>query len=95
MAMVSFVTAFISPENDEYKKHARVLRACIEADIAELPKETANYFNSKYPETHLFEEKLEIKIPVHDYRDDMSEGFEIIISEIPKGVYKIRFTNSW
>ena len=43
----------------------------------------------------LWYEKLEIKIPKHEYSEDMTEGFEIIVSEIPEGVHKIRFVNSW
>jgi hypothetical protein len=95
MGMSTYVKGFVSPENENYKKHAKVLNACIEAGISELPKETAEYFGSKYPEQYLLEEKLEIKIPKHEYREDMTEVFEIIVSEIPDGVHKIRFVNSW
>jgi len=95
MGMTTSVKGFVSPENEIYKKHSRVLIACIDAGISELPKETAEYFGSKYPEKYLLEEKLEIKIPKHEYHEDMTEGFEIILSEIPKGVYKIRFENRW
>lgn len=95
MGMSTRITGFVSPENEKYKKHANVLKACIEAGISELPKETAEYFGSKYPEKYLLEEKLEIKIPKYEYSEDMTEGFEIIVSEIPEGVHKIRFVNSW
>jgi hypothetical protein len=95
MGMSSRVTGFVSPEDENYKKHAKVLNACIDADIKKLPKETAEYFGSDYPEEYLLEEKLETRIPHHDYSADMTEGFEIIVSEIPEGVYKIRFTNNW
>ena len=95
MGMSTRITGFVSPVNENYKKHSKVLIACIEAGIRELPKETAEYFGSKYPEQYLLEEKLEIKIPKHEYREDMVEGFEIIVSEIPDGVHKIRFVNSW
>ena len=95
MSMSTRITGFVSPENDNYKKHSRVLIACIDAGIKELPKETAEYFGSKYPEQYLLEEKLEISVPKHKYGEDMSEGFEIIVSEIPEGVHKIRFVNSW
>jgi len=95
MGMSTRITGFVSPENENYKKHSKVLIACIEAGISELPKETAEYFGSKYPEEYLLEEKLEIKIPKHEYSEDMTEGFEIIISEIPQGVHKIRFVNSY
>ena len=93
--MTTQITGFVSPENENYKKHAKVLNACIEAGILELPKETAEYFGSKYPEKYLLEEKLEIKIPKHIYTDDMMEGFDIFVSEIPEGVHKIRFVNKW
>jgi len=95
MGMSTHVMGFVSPENEKYKKHSKVLIACIEAGISELPKETAEYFNFKYPEKYLLEEKLKIKIPYHEYSEDMAEGYEIIISEIPEGVHKIRFTNNW
>ena len=93
--MSTRITGFVSPENENYKKHSKVLIACIEAGIKELPKETADYFGSKNPEEYLLEEKLETTIIKHGYQKDMEEGFEIIVSEIPKDVHKIRFVNSW
>lgn len=95
MGMSTHVTGFISPENENYKKHSKVLIACIEAGISKLPKETAEYFGSKYPEKYLLEEKLEVKIPTSKWSNEYSSGFEIIVSEIPDGVHKIRFANSW
>jgi len=95
MGMSTYVTGFVSPENENYKKHAKVLIACIEAGISELPKETAEYFGSKYCEKYLLEEKLIVEIPKHEYCNESSEGYEIIVSEIPDGVHKIRFANSW
>ena len=95
MSMSTYVKGFISDNDKTYQKHAKVLIACLNADIAELPVETADYFGSKYPEKYLLEDKLEIKIPFHKYESEMQEGFEIIVSEIPEGVYKIRFVNSY
>ena len=95
MGMSTRVVGFISPNNETYKKHAKVLEACIEAGIEKLPKETAEYFGDNYPEKYLLEGKLQVDVPKHEYSADMTEGFEIIVSEIPKGVHKIRFTNSW
>ena len=40
MGMSTRVTAFVSEENEKFKKQVKVLRACIEAGIKELPKET-------------------------------------------------------
>ena len=95
MGMSMKIKGFVSTENETYKKHSKVLLACLDADIKELPKETAEYFGYKYPEKYLLEQQLELEIPKHIYKEDTTEGFEIIISEIPKGVHKIRFTNSW
>ena len=96
MGMSTYVKGFVSPNNETYKKHSKVLRACIDAGISELPKETAEYFGSEYPEEYLFEEKLEVEIKQHEWTDnDMSQGYEIKVSEIPKGVEVIRFVNSW
>ena len=96
MSMSTYVKGLISPEHKTYKKHASVLRACIDANIEKLPKETADYFGSEYPDEYLFEEKLEVEIPKHEWDDgDMSQGYEIVVSEIPAGVHTIRFVNSW
>lgn len=95
MGMTTRVYGFVSPEDETYKKHANVLRACIDAEVETLPKETAKYFGSEYPEEELFEEKLKTKIPCHEYSEDMQEGYEVIVSEIPEGVHKIRFVNSY
>jgi hypothetical protein len=95
MGMSTHVIGFVSDNDNNYRKHSKVLLACCEAGIKELPKETAEYFGSKYPYESLLEEKLQTKIPVHEYSIDMEDGFEIIVSEIPEGVHKIRFYNSY
>lgn len=96
MGMSTSVIGFIPDTDETYQKHKAVLLACLDAEIEELPKETAEYFGTKWPEYYLIEEKLEVQIPQHEWNDgDMSQGYEIIISEIPKGVHKIRFVNSW
>ena len=93
--MSTRVIGFVSEDNELYKKHKKVLIACNEAGIEEMPKETSNYFGSTYPELYLLEEKLEINVPAHEYSADMQVGYEIIVSEIPEGVHTIRFYNSW
>lgn len=95
MGMSTHVIGFIAPDNDIYIKHAKVLEACADARISELPRETADYFGSKYPDLSLLEDKLTVKIPVHKYIDIGASGFEVVISEIPAGVEKIRFFNSY
>jgi len=88
------VRAFICPDDEEYRKQAAVLKACANANV-ELPDFTSKYFGSDFPEEYLLEEKLEIEIKTHEYHDDCSEGYEIYVSDIPEGTYKIRFYNSW
>lgn len=95
MGMSIQVTAYIKDDDPTYIKHAKVLKACLDADIQILPIETAEYFRSPYPEEYLFDEKLEIKIPMTEYSDDDIEGYEILVKDIPVGTHKIRFANSW
>ena len=96
MGMSTSVMAFISPEDNTYRKHLKVLEACIEAGISKLPEETAEYFNAEYPEEYLKEEKLEVQIPQTEWSDgNMSNGYEVLVSDIPEGTHKIRFVNSW
>lgn len=94
MGMSTTVKAYISPECPIYKKHSAVLIACMNAQVS-LPKETADYFREEFPSSYLLEEKLEKDIPLHEWQDDCSLGYEILMSEIPEGVYKLRFYNSW
>lgn len=93
--MSTTVTAFIPPSDPTYLKHKKVLEACLEADIQELPKETATYFGSEYPDKSMLEEKLKINLKKHAWSDESSEGYEIYIKDIPEGVEKIQFYNSW
>lgn len=95
MSMSTHVKGFIPATDPTYIKHSRVLVACCEAGIKELPKETAEYFGSKYPEKYLLEEKLEVSIPVEEIHDNSGIKYEVMLSQIPEGVEKIRFVNSW
>jgi hypothetical protein len=94
MGMSTHVVGFRSDNDPEYKKHSKVLRACIDAGIKQLPKETADYFGYASPEEYLFEDALEIEIPTKKWGDFYRQGFEIKVSEIPSGVDIIRFYNS-
>jgi len=95
MGMSTSIQGFVSPNDPTYKKHVKVLIACSEAEIEEMPKETSEYFGSTYPEECLIEEKLHVNIPVKEYSAEMEDGYEILVSEIPEGVHKIRFFNSY
>lgn len=98
MSMSTYIQAFIPEDSELYQKHRAVLLACMNA-VVSLPQETAEYFGSKEAYESLLEEKLtiELKEGTHykEWRDSSSSGFEIEIKDIPKGVSKLRFANSW
>lgn len=59
MSMSTNVRGYVSPENEKYKKQSFksydgpcITIACCEAGVSELPKETAEYFGSKYPDLY-------------------------------------------
>lgn len=95
MSISTSIQAFIPDTDETYKKHKRVLLACLDAEIS-LPKETADYFGETDPEEYLLEQKLEIELVqgkhYKDWSDDNSDGFEIELKDIPKGVTKLRFS---
>lgn len=96
MSMSTHIKGFRSADNPEYKKHAAVLKACADANIEWLPKETAKYFGTNRPDLCYLEESLEVDIPKVEWSDgDMRGGFEILVNQIPGGVEKIRFYNSF
>ena len=69
MSMSTHVIGLRTDKDETYKKHLKVLNACIEADIEKLPAETAKYFDSEYPEKYLAEEALEVEIPRKEWSD--------------------------
>ena len=95
MGMSTHIVAFVSDNDPEYQKQKAVLDACLAAGIEELPKETAEYFGQEWPDAEIGEARLEVDLPVAEWKDDMKEGYEVKIEDIPAGVYKIRFYNSW
>ena len=95
MGMSTHIEALISDTDETYQKHLKVLVACREADIEYLPEETATYFDSLTPYENLEEEKLQLDIPMEEWGDDCRSGYEIKVSDIPKGAYKLRFYNCY
>lgn len=93
--MSTYIYGIRSKDNPEYQKHVKVLEACREADIEKLPQETANYFQCENPRDAEIESPLVVKVPKTEYREDMTEGYEIKVSDIPEGVEVIRFCNTW
>lgn len=93
--MSTHVVAFTSPNNTEYQKHAKVLKVCLEAGLKQLPPETAEYFGDSYVHESKLDEKLEVEIKHHEWGAEMRDGVEVYLKDIPAGVEKIRFYNSY
>jgi hypothetical protein len=98
MGMSTHIQAFTPDTDAEYQKHKKVFLVCLEADIS-LPKETAEYFGTENPEEWALDEKLSVDLEedVHykEWSEDSSQGFELDLTKVPKGVTKIRFYNNW
>lgn len=98
MSMSTHIKGFIKDTDPLYQKHKKVLLACNEAEVS-LPKETADYFESDDPDLCLLGDKLEIPLKrgIHykEYSEDMLEGFEVNLSDLPRAVSKLLFYNSY
>ena len=100
MGMSTHIRAFMPDTDPEFNKHKKLALACDDANVS-LPKETAEYFGCDVDDFYsdLIEEKLEIDLIKDEhfviYTDIMSEGYEVDLTRIPKGVTKLRFYNSY
>lgn len=98
MGMSTHIKGFTPDTDAEYQRHKKVLLVCQEAEV-ELPKETAKYFGSEEANEETLESKLEVDLVLGkhytEYSADMTEGFEVDLTKLPKGVTKLRFSNSY
>jgi len=98
MGMSTHIKAFIEDNDPDYLFHKEILLFCKSKNIS-LPKETSEYFGNLSPNESLLSEKLEIELmeglDYIEWKDKSSEGFEVDLTHLPKGVTKIRFYNSW
>lgn len=88
--MYTNVIGFINSNNETYVKYKKIWEQCVDAEIS-LPKEVKKYF--EYCEES--EDKLRLKLPIKEWSNEYSSGFELLVKDIPEGVEKIRFYNSW
>jgi len=83
--------------DENFENQKQVFIACVKARVS-VPSETLKYFDNIEPyehNIHLIDSALTVKIPHHEYHADMEDGLEINVSEIPSGVQRIRFWNSY
>lgn len=98
MGMSTYVQAFRDMDG-EFKRMMEIKKFCDERDVS-YPVEVAQYFGSSISESekYITEEMLQVKLPtsaIEEFRDDMREGIEINVANIPKEVKTIRFVNSY
>lgn len=61
------------------------------------PVEVTEYFGNHLGESdkYIAEQMLHVEIPHKEFEEDMTEGIEIEVKDIPKEVKTILFYNSW
>ena len=92
MSMSSYVVAF-RPPDETFKKMMDVYKTCCEAGV-DLPKKVSEFFDDTEPDPKGVE--IDIKDAVEEWNDgEMSEGFQVDLEKLPKGVKYIRFYNSY
>ena len=95
MSMSTFVKGLV---DDEY--HAKMVKAyeaCGEAGT-DIPVKLDEYFDSIDMDGHeavAEDGKKLVELPTRKWADEVGEGFELDVADIPENVKTIRFWNSW
>ena len=89
MSMSSHVIGF-KPPDEKWRQMKLVYDTCKTAGV-DVPETVSEFFNYETPD----DMGVEVEIPVHEYSDDMQEGFEVYVSELPADVKVIRFYNTY
>jgi uncharacterized protein YcnI len=98
MSMSTRVVGF-RPPDEEWQRHKAVWDACQFAGVR-VPDETNRFFMGTTPDPAGIEVELTRVSSrsgwvANEYKGDMEEGYEVMVAEIPEGVTRIRFVNSW
>lgn len=92
--MSTHVVGFKDPD-DRYLRLLAVWETCHAAGVRQ-PQEVLDFFGeSAENRTGPDPTGVETSIPSHDWRQEMRQGLEVVLAELPPGVTKIRFYNSW
>jgi len=89
MGMSTHVVGIKLPD-DKWKDMKRIWDECESMDICP-PKEVEDYFDGEPPD----EKGVIVDIPSVHWTDEMADGYEIHVEQIPKDVTIIRFYNCW
>ena len=89
MGMSTHVVGFRPPDEKWYQMKS-IWDACVEASIS-VPDEVLVFFCDNDPE----DAGIEVELKLEPYTGKGEEGYDVILSEVPKSVDRIRFYNSW
>lgn len=89
MSMSTRVVGFVPPD-EQWKKMKQVWEACEAADI-EVPEAVHQFFNWQDPD----DQGVEVELPLTEWSEETSQGYELEVDKIPANVRVIRFYNSW
>lgn len=92
MGMSTHVYGFREP-NDHWRRMQAVWKACVDAGI-EIPGDVDAFFDGEVPD----DSGVRVKLPsraVRPYSEDMQEGYEVVLDELPEDLTTIRFVNSY
>ena len=96
MSMSTHVIGF-KPPDDIWKKMKAVWESCQEAGV-EPPEKVSIFFDYEPPDeagVEISERDLEKAGAIREYREEMRDGYEILIDKLPKDVKIIRVYNSY
>lgn len=81
------------PPDEEWKKMKAIWDSCKAAGNVQVPEAVQFFFNWCEPDPNGI--KTELKTVKWSDEDAMAEGLELKVTDIPKNVTVIRFSNSW
>lgn len=82
------------PPDEKWKKHRAVWDACKSAGVAP-PQETDEFFNWIPPDAAGVEVAIQETPCCKRYRGEMTDGFEIDVTQLPKDVTVVRFFTAY
>ena len=89
MSMSTHVLGF-KPPDDKYNEMKAIWDACEVAGV-EIPDEVSAFFDDEEPDPT----GVVVVIPCKVWSTPGSNGFEVLVDEIPKDVKVLRFFQSW
>jgi hypothetical protein len=87
--MSTHIIGFVPPD-DDWQRMKAIWDSCTAAGV-DVPRAVEEFFNDCPPD----DAGVEVGLPVTQWGDDASSGYELEVSAIPLNVKRIRFYNSW